>query len=210
MKALIKLLMLLIVLAICSPTYGLVGNTAVLIYKKTVDCWDSWNSLLLDPGEWIIEDERIQGFLVIEVVYDLDGTILEVIDSAQIEYWKNREGKWFDVYEHDFDIVRIVEDGSVEWTLVENATDYDEGDLTMLRGRNARIGNEDTNEIARRLTGHHVGFWFEITDEISLCQWSLRIQQRWTKLSNENNYNIEDAMDYIADWLIDRGYELPG
>jgi hypothetical protein len=206
MKTLGKFLMLLIVLAICSPTYGL-GESAVLIYKKTLDCWDSWE---FDPNEWYTQDDKVQGFLVIEVSYDLDGTILEVVDSAQIEYWKNGRNKWYILNEHEFNVFSIVEDGSVEWVLVESATDEDQGELTMLRGRvrNGRIGNENPREVARRLTGHRVGFWFDATDEVLLCKWSLRLQQRWTKLSNENNYNIEDAVNNIADWLEDKGYEI--
>jgi len=204
MRTLVKFLMLLVVLAVSLPAYGQ-GDMAVLVYKKTLNCWDAWEG---DPNDWDVEDEKTKGFLILEVLYNPDGTISEVLNAAQIEYGKDDEGKWYEEHGHDFDVFRVVDGRSVEWMLVETNTDDDEGELMMLRGRvrNKKIGIEDASGVATKLAGNRVGFWTDGDDDIILCSLSLRLHTAWTKCFNEDGFDIEDAMNEIEDWLENKGY----
>lgn len=200
MKTLTKLAMLLAVLAICIP-----ASADILTYKKTLKCWDAF---YIGSDLWDIGGSRVRGYFVLEVNYNPDGTLAEVVGSAQIDYWRDREdGKLYEVFEHSFDIIRVADNRSVVWVLVEESAD--EGDITLIilrgRARGADIGNDADNEVARQFKGNHL-FYLGDGDYMGTCGWSLRLYKKWTQWSNEDGDDLDAAVNNIEAWLAWKGY----
>lgn len=200
MKTLVKLVILLAVLAICMPVEG-----EILIYKKTVKCWDA-----IEDEPWDVEEFTIRGYLVLDVNHVNGDVIVEA--SAQVEYWKDDDGnKWWDVNEENFYVIRV-ENDEVEWVLAEADTDPNQqGEITMLKGKardmNVGFRNNNKREVPRRLSGELQRLWTDEGDWLSICEWELRLKTQWTKWTNENRDDINDAINNIIVWLEDRGYE---
>ena len=98
----------------------------------------------------------------------------------------------------------------VEWVLVESDSNENGDELTLLRGRaiDSRIGNVDPNEIAKNLSGSRLGYWNDGGDEdIVMCEWTLRLQENWTRWINEDEKTLSEALDDIELWLEAKGYD---
>ena len=200
MKVLIKLVFFVAIMAFCFPVQG-----EILVYSKSLKCWTA-----AEGDEWSITNQSIRGFLVLEVTYDENGDIDGIIHSYQVEYGRNNNGdKVYTEVEHNFDVVRIVYRNRVEWVLVETDSDDSGGEMTMVRGKAAdsRIGNTDPNEVAKSLSGNRIGYWNDGgTEDLVMCEWSLRLKDDWTRWINEDGQTLDEALDDIELWLESRGY----
>jgi hypothetical protein len=201
MKRLRKLIMSLAVLTTCLP-----ASADILIYKKALKCWSSYS---LGGDLWDIDKSSTKGFFVLEVNYNPDGTLAEVVGSAQIEYWRDREeGKLYEVYEHGFDIIRVAEKNSITWVLVEEIIDDGDALLVILKGKagNTNIGSVTNNEAAKRISGDQLLCW-DGGDWIGTCTWSLRMYKKWTHWSNQDGNDLNAAVNNIEAWLVSKGYQ---
>ena len=199
MKTLVKLVMLLAILAICMPAQG-----EILIYAKTVKCWDAE-----EDEPWDVDEFTIRGYLVLEITRDGDEVIVE--EAGQIEYGRDGRDKWWDAYPEEFFCIRV-ENDEVEWVLAQAETDPgDEGEITMLRGKasdmDVGFGRNDRREVAKKLSGKCLTLWTGNGDWLAMCDWELRLKTSWTKKSNEDEDDFGDAMDRVIGWLENRGYE---
>jgi hypothetical protein len=201
MKVLVKFVVLSIILAFCVPASG-----DILIYKKKLKCWDAYN-----PGGdlWDVVNSRVKGFLVLEVNYNPDGTLAEIVGSTQIDYWWERgEGKLYEVFEHNFDIIRITDNRSVVWVFVEQDIGDGDIDFVMLKGkvRETSIGTATDEEVPKRIDGDEL-FYYDNGDWLVTCRWSLRFYKRWTQWSNEDEDDLFGAVNNIEAWLENKGYQ---
>jgi len=216
MKTVKKWAMLLALLAICMPAYGQ-GQVAVLVYAKTINCWEAWE--VEDNGvDWAVEEEHITAFLVFEVLYDgLTGEIVDILDAAQIEYWKDGRDKNYWIFEEEYIIERVDVGDEVIWVLeqLDGDTEPEWGEILMIRGRaremNIGLGRDEKMEVARTLEGYILYLYLDDGIEKSMCTMSIRLLQRWTKCANDPDegdgdfdYAIEDIVEA---WLQRRGYE---
>jgi hypothetical protein len=193
--------MLLVVLAVCVP-----ANADVLIYKKTLRCWDSF---YLGDGAWDVDNPRVRGYFILDVNYAPDGTFSEIVGSAQVDYWRDREdGKVYEVIDHDFDIIRVVDNRSIIWVLVQGDADEGDIDLIMLRGKaqETYIGSATEKEAPKKIDGDQLFYWngggWMVT-----CEWSLRFYKKFTEWSNVDENDLDAAINNIELWLESKGYE---
>ena len=199
MKMIVKLVMLLAVLVIYSP-----ARAEIIVYQKTLKCWAAEEGL-----EWTGTNETVRGFLVLEVTYDENGNLEEVVDAYQVEYGRNNDGdKVYTEVQHDFDIVRVVDRSNVRWVLAELDPGDGDGGMTMVKGevKRARIKNRGINEVARNLKGNHLTYLPGL-GEMRTCEWTLKWHERWTRRYNRNEFDIFDALADIDNWLEARGYD---
>lgn len=200
MKVLAKLIMLLIVLAVCVP-----ANADILIYKKTLQCWNAYSP---GVGIWNVDKSRIRGYFILEVNYNPDGTLAGIVDAAQVDYWRDRqEGKLYEVIDHDFDIIRVVDRRSVIWVFVQSEIDVDDINLIMLRGgaRKTYIGSSTNMEAPKKINGDQLFYWDD-GDWLITCKWSLRFYKKFTEWSNTDQDDLYTATTNIEAWLINSGY----
>jgi len=205
MKFLVKLIMLLAVSVICTPSQG-----EILIYTKSMNCFEAIET---DPGVWEVYDGSRKGFLIIDVEYDL-GEIVGINQATQIEFWKDDYGKWFSQNDHNFVYERIVYDDTVYLVLEDFFTD-DELLIFMYRGKtkvmNIGLGKDEKREVPRALEGsiiehYDVDFLYK-----RICCASLRLSSNWTRHANDpeiGNQDFEFAEeDIVKDWLLRHGYD---
>ena len=216
METVKRLAILLVVLAICVPVYGQ-GEVAILIYAKTIDCWEAWE--VFDNGvDWEIEEEHITAFLVLEVLYDdITSEIVEILDAEQIEFWKAGWDKWYWQIEEEFIIERVDVGDEVIWVLeqLDGDTEPDWGEILMIRGKaremNIGLGRDKKREVARTLDGYILYLYLDRGIEKSMCKMSIRLLQRWTRLANDPDVGDSDfeyaIFDIVKDWLQRRGYK---
>ena len=216
MKTVTKLAMLLTLLAICMPAYGQ-GEIDILIYAKTINCWEAWE--VFDNGaDWEIDEEHITAFLVLEVLYNPDtGEILDILDAEQIDYWKVRRDKWYEQFEEEFIIKRVDVGDEVIWVLeqLDGDTEPEWGEILMIRGKardmNIGLGRNEKREVARTLDGYILYLYLDEGVEKSMCTMSIRLLQRWTVLANDPDVGDSDfeyaIFDIVKDWLERRGYD---
>jgi len=200
MKTLAKLIMSLVVLTVCVP-----ANADILIYKKTLQCWDSF---YLGAGSWDVDNSRVRGFFILDVNYAPDGTFDEIVGSAQVDYWRDRqEGKLYEVVEHDFEITRIVDNRSIIWVFVQGDTDEGDIDLTMLKGvtKDTYIGTVTNKEVPKKIDGDQLFYW-DGGNWMVTCSWSLRFYKKFTEWSNEDEDDLDNAVNNIEGYLASRGY----
>lgn len=198
MKIIAKLVMLLSVLVIYSPV-----QAEIVVYEKKLKCWAAEEGL-----EWTGARDSGKGFLVLEVTYDEDGNIEEVVDAYQVEYGRNNNGdKVYTEVQHDFDVVRVVDGNHVRWILAELDPGDGEGGMIMVKGdvKRARVQSRGINEVARKLEGNHLAYWPGL-GEMRMCEWTLKWHERWTRRYNREEFDIFDALADIEDWLETRGY----
>ena len=202
-KILAKMVILLAVMAICLPVKG-----EILVYSKTLKCWEA-----TEGENWDITKQTVKGYLVLDVTYNDDGEIEALNSAYQVEYGRNNSReKIYTEVEHNFDIIRVVVRNRIEWVLVETDSDDSGGEMTMVRGRAAyyRIGSTGPNEVAKSLSGNRLGYWNDGgTENLVMCEWSLRFKEDWTRWINEDEQTIGEALDNIELWLEARGYN-PG
>lgn len=209
MKTLIKLSIVLVVLAVCVPAQG-----EILIYRKTIRGFDC-NSL---DDQWEAIERKDRGYLVLEVVYNYEEEekTIDVVNAVQIEYFGNKEDRWFEVYEHEFEVIRADYKGKILWILTESRIDLGVGvQILMLKGLavDARIGlgRDVLREIARKLQGNNLSDQqLGISHDIETWKTSLRLHSQWTKIANNPNQIdgvFDDAVVYVQISLMNKGYE---
>lgn len=214
-RTLTKLAMFSAVLTICIPAYGQ-GEVAVLIYAETIDCWEARE--VEDNGvDWEIEENRIKAFLLFEVLYDdLTGEIVDILDAAQVEYWKEGRDKKYWIFEEGYIIERVDIGKKVIWVFeqLDGDTKPDWREMLMVRGEvrdmNIGLGRGEKKEVARTLEGYILNLYLGSGIEKSMCTMSIRLLKRWTKCANDpdvGNRNFEYAKkDIVEAWLHRRGY----
>ena len=231
MKTMAKFVMLLALLAFCLPADG-----EILIFTKTLRCFEVDGERELDNGDewlWDAGDERITGYLILEVEYDENGEIDYINDAEQVEYWRDGRERWFEQWGEGYDVERIeIEDRAgrpiVYWVL-EDWDTWSNGFegiwFIMLKGR-ARMVNiglgwapEERREVASMLDGCLL-FWESWIDEEpipdieyiekSLCCETLRLHPWWTRLANDPDIGDQDfefaVWDIVKAWLEWLGY----
>ena len=138
--------MLLAVLAFCLPADG-----EILIYRKTMKCFEADGEVVIDSPDWTWDagDERVTGYLILEVEYDENGEIIEINDAEQVEYWREpwSEGgdRWYEQFVEGFDVERIeIEDRwgrpIVYWVL-EDWDTWEDGIWFVMHKGKARMVN---------------------------------------------------------------------
>jgi hypothetical protein len=141
MKAIAKLVVLLILLGVCLPAYG-----EIIIYSFT-----NTNSEYNNDSEsgGYVGSEAEKGYIILEVTYNEDGTI--TIDNATlISYWKDGSDKWYEQMDlEELGLERIVygsNDSKVRWMVYQEG----EGSMLILTGRayNKNIGAAENREVA--------------------------------------------------------------
>lgn len=200
MKTFVKLVMLSAVLAICVP-----AQAAVLVYNKTIKCWEAAEGI----AEWEVSQDTVRGYLVLEVTYDENNQVDEILYAYQVEYYINDgDEKEYSEEEHNFDMERVVDGNKVTWVLVESNPGEGSDEMLMLRGkaRNSRIGNGDPNEVARNLDGNHLAYSIGGGDQLQMCNLDLRLNCSLTKSYNKEGFDVFNALDDIENWLEDKGY----
>ena len=231
MKTLAKFVMLLVVLAFCLPADG-----EILIFTKTGKCFEADGERELDDGEWLwgVWEERLTGYLILEVEYDENGEIDYINHAEQVEYWREGRERWYEQFPEWFDVERIEildrwDRPIVYWVLEAWDTWEDEGEegiwFIMLRGR-ARMVNiglgwadEEKREVAAMLEGCCQEWdWWEILDgpgteyiEKWMCCETLRLHPWWTRLANDPDVGDQDfefaVFEIVKYWLEWLGYE---
>lgn len=197
MKTLLKLVILLVLLFTCMPAHG-----DILIYSQNMKMWNAGE---YDDDLWDVDNIRLRGYLVLDVNY----TDMTVNEAVQFEYWKSGRNKLLIEYDHEFTFKRITDGRVTEWVLVEEDKDDYDTDLLMLRGRTKDydIGGGERNEVPVRLDGYRLGSWDE-SETLQMCEWKLRLQNSWTKITNEIGADIDAAVDEIERILVEeKGYE---
>jgi hypothetical protein len=208
MRTLIKLLIVLFLFTVCVPARG-----EILIYRKTLKGYDC-NSL---NDQWEAIERKDKGYLILEIAYNYVGQekTIEVLNAAQIEYFGKKEDKWYEVIEHEFEVIRA-DNGKLMWILVESTIDIGIGvQILMLQGSvvDTRIGlgSEELREIPKRLDGSYLNDQqLSINHDIDAWTISLRLHSIWTKIANNPNRINGDFAAAVADveaGLIKKGYE---
>ncbi len=200
MRILLKIGVLIILFVICIPAQG-----DILIYNKTVKCWNATET----DGEWTVESEKIRGYLVLEVTYDVNGVFETIEEAVQVEFYRDSNGKWYDTVEHDFDFARVVGD-NVQWVLVESTLADPEAEMLMLSGRvrTTRIGLSEPNEVALALKGDLLNYDpAEDNDLLQMCQWSLKLNRLWTRWMNIDDLDAEQTYEFLVTILETKGYD---
>ena len=233
MKKLAKLVMLLAVLAFCLPADG-----EILIFNKTVKCWWADAQRIVDGVDWTwqVGDERITGYLILDVEYDENGEIDYINSAEQVDYWREGRERWYEQEGEGYDVERIEIPGRTElapptvyWVLEDWDTWSNGSDgiwFVMLRGK-ARMVNiglgwaaEEKREVASVLEGC-CQYWENWLDEEpipdieyiekEMCSETLRLHPWWTRLANDpeiGNGDFEFAVfDIVKAWLEWLGYE---
>ncbi len=197
MNTLFKLTILLIVSVACMPAQG-----DVLIYTKTLKLWNAGE---YGDDLWDVDNMRIRGYLILDVNY----TNMTIDEAVQLEYWRSRGNKYVIEYDHDFTFRRVIDGRIIEWILVDEDKTETDTDLLMVRGKTKtfNIGSTDPNEVPVQLKGYRLGSWDD-GDAFQMAEWKLRLQSSWTKITNENDIDIDGAVDEIERILVeDRGYD---
>ena len=208
MKTLAKLVLVLVLFALCVP-----ANGEILIYSKSYHCWEAWE--VLDNGvDWEVDEWTQKGFLVLDVEY-YQGEIIAINSAEQIEY--DRRDKEYWQIKEDFEIERIDIGDEVIWVLEEYEIDTgpDLVAIVMIRGKakdmNIGLGRDNQREVARVLNGYIMYLYLGEGIEKGMCTMSLRLHSKWTKCANnpeECDQDFECAVfDIVKAWLQRRGYE---
>jgi hypothetical protein len=211
MKAVVKLLMLLTILAICMPAYGQDGS-AILIYAKTMKCFEAYE---IGDDIWELFSDTYKGFLVLDVFF-LNGEIDGINSAVQIDYWKDDEGKWYSTNFYDLDYEKIEFDGEVWWVLEELniETGPDGVEVMILNGQarniNAGLGRDAKLEAPPMLQGSIIEFFPAEPYKLVCCE-SLKILSCWTRRANDPDKGDRDIKyaiyNIVVQWLERRGFE---
>jgi len=182
MQIIVKLVILLTVLSINIPTQG-----EILIYSKLCHCWSAASA---DMETWNVDTGIQRGYIILDVDYDPNGELNEIIDIEQTEFKKEENGdKVYWEVEADYEIESIETDDEVIWVIEYiDADDSDTAEIIMLRGKSKDMGiglaGNPKREVARELTGYILYLDIGMGVEKQMCAMSLRLQSSWTKQAN--------------------------
>lgn len=209
MKTLMKLSIVVVVLSVCIP-----AHSEILIYRKTIRGFDC-DSL---DDQWEALERKDKGYLVLEIEYNYveEVMVIDVVNAVQIEYFKDDEGKWYEAFEHEFEVIRADYNGKILWILTESKIDLGVGvQILILKGlaKDTRIGlgKDVLREIPKKLQGNNLSDQqLSISHDIDTWKISLRLHSQWTKIANNPNRlngNFDDAVADVKIGLINKGYE---
>ena len=209
MRVLANLSIVVVTLFLSLPAHG-----EILIYKYTATgyAYNRWP----DHGE--VETEKETGFLVLDVIYNEDGTIASVDSAKAIAYWKDGKDKWFHQEDTDTQIDRIGYDGKVQWVLWEQHTGEYGADVLLVTGKayEKDVGKEDKREVGTKLKGsflecEHEEEPGEPEAEFSIVQLTFSLQSKWTRHANDDEKGLgqdyDATVEFVKEYLEGKGYE---
>jgi hypothetical protein len=189
MKALAKSVMVLIALGFCLPSFG-----EILVYKCT-----STGTGIEQNGEWKVQSETHRSYIILEVNYN-DFTVTQ---AERIDYWKDKEGKWFEQNPMDLELVRVEYGSKVQWGILLKEIDIVEEEVTgnfLITAGSARsrnIGTGENREVANTLSGYVLSDTTEDENrEFGMSKLSLTLYPSWTYWANGED---EDECDQDFD-----------
>jgi hypothetical protein len=227
-KKMKKLVMVLVVLALCVPTYGY-----ILVYKVTMSgTVAGWKTT---PDGWLLSKASGRGYLVLDVDDD-DPNVLN--DVQFIDYYTEDHDKLYDMWDAGEEFTHSILPGRppkgknivcVDLNLVDSG--FELGGRVLGTVKSTDIGTLDEDEkkekvdVATSLKG--VGAWESYEDdtlnESGYGTLSLTLDSKWTKTANnpdeEKGFggNFEnflapesDAPQGLINWLESKGYGPAG
>lgn len=205
MKIWSKLAIILAILTTCLPAHG-----EILIYQMNMKFF----STLGEEEPWTsVSEERVNAYLVLDVDYAPDGSIDSINNAVRYEYERIGRYKWYYTQTHYFQVASIDSGRSTEWIMVE--MEYLAGaEIWVMSGkaRNAKIGlgNDEKRAVARSLKGDiHVAL-SGVEGGFQTCEFSMRLNSRWTQQANDVNQGNQDfsyaTEDIVEEYLEEKGY----
>jgi hypothetical protein len=202
MKTLAKVVMLLVVLGFCLPSYG-----DILVYKLSL----GGTYFELQDGEWEVSNRTYKGYVVLDFNY---GT--HTIDHAEsFTYWKDQRGKQFERSTLNLELVRVDYGTKIQWIIMQKDVDVvgeqvAGGKFLMLTGsvRERNIGVEVNRKVAATLSGYNLEGTYG--EDIVMLKIALSFYPAWTYRANgdEGNRDFDTAVQMIEDYLTAKGYTL--
>jgi len=209
MKVVTKLLILLVILAICTPSQG-----EILVYNVRQKSWYVYGS----ESEWSAYAYRSRGYLIVDASVDANSAVDGIDESTLIEYGKSTGGdKWYSESDPNLDFRRVADANDVNdgnWALLGGDADSEGGTLTVLHGgptKNVCIGSTDPipPELAPFLIGQTLtsdpgmmSNYFKIED------WKAKLNKKETKYANQWALTKEEVEDLLRDDLSRKGYPV--
>lgn len=190
-----KLVMLLIVLAVCLPSYG-----EILIYKVATVA----KVYEVDSQEFV--NAAVKSYIVIEVN---DINSLNVINDVEIRYFKNAVGnKVQDTVNINLDLSREVLAGKRFDAVIAS---YDEpGDITgTLLGKTAMafVATGVKKSIPTKLEGQLlVDGTVQTLNIVGTAKMVATLKTDWTKTSNDFGLSFAETVSEIQGFLSDAGF----
>jgi hypothetical protein len=204
MKMMTKMVMLLVLLGLCVPSYG-----DILVYKLSAKC----TFFVFEDGEWQVTSPTLKGYHVIDLNYDTH----TIDQSHEFIYWKDAEGKKFTSNILNLRLIPVEYGTKTQWAIMETDRDVvgEEvigGHILVLTGsvRERNIGTGVNRKVAATVSGYDVGG--TQGEDIEKGAVSLTFYPAWTYWANgddddEGNQDFDATVQMITDYFIDRGYE---
>jgi len=190
-----KLVMLLAVLALCMPAYG-----EILVYKV------SGRAKGIDIDDQVMGTAKFRGYHVVDVNFNGEPNIE---DDVLIVYGRDENGdKIGGGYGEAIADFMQVDIASFAWAVWLNLDDQVIGTVTG-KARERNIGADDDEIVALRMKGHLLVDGVvppTFHDSVGSGKISARLKRKWTRDYNEEGANVNDVVDEIIDYLIDKGY----
>ncbi len=196
MKILAKLIIVLTMLAICTPAEG-----EILIYNKICNGFRAEGLETPDPNdpnftgfEWNAGEWTSRGYLLLDAEFDSDNQIILINKAIQIDYWRHGQRKYYEQTQLNFKIERIDVGEFVYWILTDINTPQDsQVVILMLRGT-ATINNiamsssQNYKAIPLILEGSYIEYLDSIDYSSAsiynkIFSVSLRLNTLWTRVA---------------------------
>jgi len=197
MKKLAMLAMLLLVLALCLPSYGSPSGD-ILVYKVSI----ASKAIVIDEDVAYIGGETTKGYLVV----DVDFTNAEepgILDSALVLYGKDLDG--FKRQVNMGDVINTYDQDPMEknrnWAVGVWAS-REIGEMVVIgkaTWRDIGFGKLEKRIVATSLTGHGIWRYDPIKGIPLMSSGTVKadLQSNWTKAYNEDGGT--DFDDVVAD-----------
>jgi hypothetical protein len=191
-----KLVMLVIVLAVCVPAYS-----EILIYKVATTA----KAYEVDSHEFV--SGGVKSYLVIEVN---DFNSLDVVNDVEIRYFKNAVGnKVQDTVNINLDLSREILTGKAFDAVI--ASYVEPGDITgTLLGKTtmAFVATGVKKSIPTKLEGQLLidGSVQSLT-LVGTAKMVATLKPDWTKAANDFDMSFDEAVSEIEGFLFDAGFE---
>jgi hypothetical protein len=220
-----KLVMLLVVLALCVPSYGY-----ILVYKMTVSGTTAEWEATDDTEGWLLHKASARGYLVLDVDDD-DPNVL--YDVQFIDYWSEGNDKGYGMWDTGEEFTHSILSGLppkgkniVRMELSFTVDGFEVGGRVLGTVKSTDIGTLDDDEkkekkdVATSLKG--VCAWEDESEypESGYGTVSLTLDSKWTKTANnpdeEKGFGGDfwsfldpgsDAPQGLINWLESKGYE---